>query len=37
MVRVGYTEQTEGTVVATDFLDALNNIISVFDNMKGMF
>ena len=37
MVRVGYTEQIESTVVATDFLEALNNIISVFDNMKGMF
>lgn len=37
MVRVGYLEQTENTVIATDFIDALKNIISVFDNMKAMF
>jgi len=37
MIRVGYTETTEQSVVATDFMEALKNIKDVFDNLKNMF
>lgn len=37
MIRVGYPEATQQSVVATDFMEALKNIKDVFNNMKDMF
>lgn len=37
MVRLGYQEPTEKSVVAAHLIEALNNMVSVYENMMAMF
>ena len=37
MVRLGYREQTEKSVVAAHLIESLNNMVSVYENMMTMF
>ena len=37
VIRIGYQESTEKSIVAAHLIEALNNMISIYENMMNMF